>query len=562
MFEFSKGISKLDNGGGTFAKLSLSMIAMSTGLLILAAALKVIGTISWSALGKGLAVVAGSLTVLGVAAWALQGLTGPLLLVSAALAAFGAALLITSQGIIAFAGAYTLMSAIGQDISNTLLSIMVEAIASLIELLPSVILGIGKALVNVSGQLVAIVTELIRIVAVALLDNVPTIIDTSLTLLLSVLVALRDNIYQFATVGADIVINFLQGIRDRIGDLIVVAAELVGAVVIGIGQAVPVLVDAGLKMIIEFINGLAEAIRTNAGELGAAFGNLAAAIIEGIVAGFGMAVASFGSNLLGFGSGIVDGIRALFGGEGTSEEAQNTGSNIVDNVTAGIEDRRDFVYGVATETGEQTAKNMDASEEATESGKNTLNGLIVGLQDSNLLEQIRQQGINAGNVYMEAYRSVMDEHSPSRVMEKLGLFTIAGLVRGLSDAADVEDAGESVGQILLNSISEAASAAEEILDSDMNPVISPVIDLTNVNQGAAAINSMLDTDASYNAALAIGNAGLAGMKNQNGGIFNPVINIDFTINKAGGELTEFDLSQYGKQIADEVNVRLGKLLWR
>ena len=561
IFGFAVGVSKLA-GAGSFAALSVSMVAMASGLLILSAALKVMSSMSWAQLGKGLAVVAGSLGALGIAALVLQGLTGPMLLVSAAIAAFGAALLIASQGIIAFVGAYGLMSAIGQDISNSLLNIMVEAVASLIELLPSVILGIGKAIVNIGGELVAIVTQLVGILIDALMNNVPRIIDTSLELMFTLLAMLRENAQRFAEVGGDIIANFLRGAAEKIDDIIIAAAQLVGSFAIGIGQAVPILVDAGLRMITDFLNGLAEAIRSNAGEIGAAFGNLAAAIVEGIITGFGSVIASFGGNLLSFGSSIIDGIVGLFSGGDANEEAQNTGGDLVTSVSAGIEANRDFVYQTAAETGQETAKNMDASKEAVISGKNTLEGLIVGLQDSALLSQIWQEGLNAGNTYMEAYRSVLDINSPSRKMEQFGLYTIAGLVRGLSDASEVENAGESVGNILLDSISKAADAAEEVLSSDLNPVISPVLDLSDVTSGASAISSLLDSDASYKAALAVNSANLATANNQNGAISSPVINIDFTINKAGGELTEFDISQYGKQIADEVNVRLGKLLWR
>ena len=561
IFGFAVGVSKLA-GANSFAILSVSMIAMGTGLLIMAGALKLLGSMSWGEIGKGLVALAGGLVLLGVAGTAL-GVISPLLVTGAiALSAFGGALLLVSKGLLAFAGTYAIISAFGKDISGGLLNVLTEAFAAIIQLIPSFILGIGQAVLNVADKIADMFTQLISIGIKVIIDNVQRIIEAWTILLMTLLTTIRDEIYMFTVLGSDILINFLQGVRDKLPELIIVVFEVIGAFVTALGEGLPILIDAGQRMIIDFINGLAESIRANAGDFGAAIGNLCSAIVEGIVAGFGSAVATFGGNLLGAGANLIDGIKNLFGGGVASEGAEESGSDLVFSLGSGIENNSGSVYSIAEETGKETAEKMNASEEATTSGKDTLNGLAIGLQDPELLEQIRQQGINAGNVFMEAYRSVVDINSPSKEMEKLGLYTISGLVRGLSDLVDVNKAGQSVGQAVLDSISQATSIIDDTLENDLNPVITPVLDLSNISNGASAISSMLDAGASYNAAFAVNGSRMRASEIQNSGISSPTINVNFTVNQAGGEFDNDTIARYSRQIADEVNVKLGKLLWR
>ena len=67
-------------------------------------------------------------------------------------------------------------------------------------------------------------------------------------------------------------------------------------------------------------------------------------------------------------------------------------------------------------------------------------------------------------------------------MAKSGKFTILGLIQGLKDNGAVETAGREVGTMVLTSIQSAIEAANSILGDDLNPVITPVLDLSNVQK--------------------------------------------------------------------------------
>ena len=163
-------------------------------------------------------------------------------------------------------------------------------------------------------------------------------------------------------------------------------------------------------------------------------------------------------------------------------------------------------------------------------------------------------------MFMLGYNSEMDQHSPSREMIKEAKFTVAGLIEGFKDLSDVSNAGETVGKAVYNSIASALSLANELMDDAMNPTITPVVDLSEIKANSGAIQGLFSNDLAYNGALSVSSLRTA-YENQNGYNNNPItVNVDFTVNNAGRDLTEADVMKFSKQISKEVDVRLGKLL--
>ena len=557
---FVAAMSKV--GGGSFAVISASMLLLSTALLGLGAALALMGSMSMETITKGLTGLAGALVIIGMSG-ALFGTVAPLMLLFAtALGAFGLALTATAQGIMQFVAAYALLSAVGGDLANNLLNIFVEAVALIIEAIPGVILGIIQAVLNVAGELVNLVSQLIDIVIQALTQNVPKIIEAGFSLLISLLTGIRDNLYEVVTV----------------------AVAIIEQLALALGDNLPILIDAGFKLIIDLINGLAESIRNNAGDLGAAIGNLASAIIEGIIGGLISAVGSFGEKMIDFGRGLVDGIRGWFDGSESTNANQGSGEKVVsdietgmkdetptlldqtktlgndtvDSYKQGVDDNKPTLLQSITTMGEEVVTEMDVSDDAKTSGESTLGGLYNGLTSPTWLSNIAAAGRQAGRTFMDAYNSEVDINSPSKEMEESGQYTIAGLVKGLSNATKIEETGHEIGAMVLNSIRSAIEAANSILDDSLNPTITPVLDLSNIQQNAGAISSLFGANASLNSALAINSGGYGLI--QNGEKPAIEVNIDFNIDNSGKDITDLDISRWGRQITDEVNIRLGKLL--
>lgn len=500
---FVAGMQAFGGGGLGLIAVGAGLTILSGGLIVLAGALYLMGSMSWETIGKGLATIAGSLLVIG-GLGALLGIVSPALLIfSLALATFGIALGAVAEGIIKFVGAYALFSAVGEDLSQNLMTIFEEAFATIIELIPSLILGIVKAVLNLAGELVALIGQLIDIVLTALIQNVPKLISGGFTLLLSILKGIRDNIYNVITVSAEIILELTKGLIDNL----------------------PLLIDAGFKLLISFINGLADAITNNAGEFGTAVGNLAGAIITGIIDALLSAVSSFGEKIGSFGKKLLTGIADWFNGSETKEEtkgvgeeivgsisnsmddkkaelesqSENLGSSAIESLTRGVESGKDNLLRSVDVMMTDTTNNMDASSEAESSGVNTLSGLYTGLTNPGWISKIRGAGSSAASAFKEGYDSTMDQHSPSREMERTGRFTVLGLINGLKETGGIEETAKNVGSLIINSIQNAIDAANSILDDDMSPIITPVLDLTNIEANAGTISDIMN---SHNSLLA------------------------------------------------------------
>lgn len=124
---------------------------------------------------------------------------------------------------------------------------------------------------------------------------------------------------------------------------------------------------------------------------------------------------------------------------------------------------------------------------------------------------------------------------------------------------EVEEAGTDSGSAVISALSSAIQAANSILDEDLNPVITPVLDLSNVQANAGSISSLLGARQSYNLAIQNGGKSLA----LAGGIGSiqsgkaVTLNATFNVN-ANKEITRTDVQKWSSWLVDEINDSLGR----
>lgn len=111
----------------------------------------------------------------------------------------------------------------------------------------------------------------------------------------------------------------------------------------------------------------------------------------------------------------------------------------------------------------------------------------------------------------EAAKKNLDIHSPSRVFAKIGEFAGQGFINGL---ANYNDLSENAGMTLAM---RAVKAASEMIDDgiDTNPVITPVIDLSNVEEGTRRLSAMLSADQAITVNTDMNRAAMASLANSN-----------------------------------------------
>ena len=125
-------------------------------------------------------------------------------------------------------------------------------------------------------------------------------------------------------------------------------------------------------------------------------------------------------------------------------------------------------------------------------GANVSRGLAYGIESMSWL------AVNAMTYTCEAVisaaRQVFDQHSPSKVFESIGTFNMLGLANATADSSYLAiSAVHQAGDNYISEMTSVLSPLSTLLTDgmDLTPVITPVIDLSNVQNGVGAISNML-----------------------------------------------------------------------
>ena len=155
---------------------------------------------------------------------------------------------------------------------------------------------------------------------------------------------------------------------------------------------------------------------------------------------------------------------------GKSEEAAEAGKEVSDSAADGADSKY--------------SKFLTAGEYAGD-------GFIKGLLRKKA--KAYNIGYEIGDEAARGMEAGLDEQSPSKRTEKIGVFADEGLIIGLlKKKKDVYDAGTYIGTATMSGISTALQLVSETIQNgiDVDPTIRPVIDLTDINNKTAEINAL------------------------------------------------------------------------
>ena len=472
-------------------KAALSMIAMSSALLLLAGAFKVMASIPATSIVKVLLGFAGTLVVLGVAAAVLGPLTGGILMLSAAMVGIGIGILAAGAGLTALSAGIIALSG----------SLMVA----------------GPMLVN---AIVAIITSLLQACA--------TLIP------------------MFVNVGLDIVLNLLVGIYNKLPAIASMAILIVLKFLLTIAEMLPVIVQTGVTVIIAFINGIANAIRENSGAIIMAVDNLLASVFYLVLDVLQKIVGTI-PLVGGFLSDGIEDLKGTIDEHFSEEDIAAITERSMNGATQGIENSKqdaaasaeslsDTILGSLDamkkgfeESGDMSVESliesfMNGQDQVSDAGSDLSDSAVEGADKEGLKTEMTTvgkyggQGINNGlneykaTVYNTGYaigraavkgaRKGLDEKSPSKAMFQVGKFADQGLINGMIFLKEaVGDSAYEVATGAVDTISavlnDVSSIIDGSLDFDSSPTITPVLDLSNIQNGTNAIDGMLSGTRSF-----------------------------------------------------------------
>lgn len=138
-----------------------------------------------------------------------------------------------------------------------------------------------------------------------------------------------------------------------------------------------------------------------------------------------------------------------------------------------------------------------ANAEATGGGPFTSGGNFVAGVASGTYSRIQDAydaGFAVGEAEMRGYDDATNTNSPSREMFKRGVYAIQGLVKGLEDnSSEVYGETSSIGNMMINTLQSAMAQVAMLASEqfDISPVITPVVDMTNITAATGSINGAL-----------------------------------------------------------------------
>lgn len=97
---------------------------------------------------------------------------------------------------------------------------------------------------------------------------------------------------------------------------------------------------------------------------------------------------------------------------------------------------------------------------------------------------------------LEAAKNELNEHSPSKETYEIGKFFVLGFSNGIEKYTDVAvSASESMAESTTTGLNSAVKAMSDmfLLDDEYQPTITPVLDLSEIQNGANQIDSILST---------------------------------------------------------------------
>lgn len=492
------------SGAGGILASAAAMVVMATALTILTVPLVILGQMSWESIAKGLVAFGGALIIMGIAGVALAGLTPVLLALSGAMALFGVGLLAMGAGV-------------------TMISVALPAaVASIMGAITAFIVGLGAAIsalaLTLAGSAAAITASIV-ILGKAIIDAVVQLVPPLVNGVLFLIQALLESL---ATYGPGIITAFV--------DIII---ALLGVIEIKL----PELVEAGVNLAISFIAGIAQGIIDHTDEALEAMGMLVNSLVYFALSALQTLVQEIpfiGDDIAGALEGVKNSVKekvdsAEFeeagkaGGDrldkglnSKKNDIRNTGISLGDEGVTGtleklgdwgdagtqsVEEMVDkmyhqegFVKTAGADLSIEGASGVDSMlGEWQSSGNNTVDGLVGSLTSGWNLDRLFNSGASMAGSVNAGYNSALMINSPSKKMMWAAEMTVEGLVQGFNDfGSRAATSGTKLGEGVLDSISTTLSMIDDVMgEDDFSPVITPVLDLTNVEQGASQLDTLL-----------------------------------------------------------------------
>lgn len=532
-----------------------ALLVISAALNLLALALKALGSMSLEAVIISLVTLAGTLAIIGGAAVLLTPVIPVILSLAGSIALFGAACLAVGAGVLAFSAGLSALAVSGTAGAAALVAIL----TSIIGLIPMIIKQIGIGIVELANVFIegapaigkaflALITTLLTV----LVSVTPQIVTAMMNMMSSMLQGIASYIPQIVQSGIDIFVAFVTGLTSRINEIVNVVINFINTFLYSLASNGPRLATGAFNAMTIFMNSLADTVREKTPELISAMGNLAGAMIEGLVNGIFGGLGQVANSILTLGSEALNGIKDFLGIHSPSTEFQSVGQYVAQGFAIGLDQNQNAVLTSINsladnaliamqsnsekymETGRAlvnfmiTGINLSSSqvilafrtmtEKAlgeinsrqylfVDAGKNLVSGFVAGIKSK--IEEAAAAAAQMAQSASEAARNNLKVNSPSKVFMEIGKYVSQGFSQGITKYSDlavssIKEMGNDSSSALMTLSKTILNAVNDSMDDEF--VITPVVDLSDVYTKSSIINDQLSKQSSIVVSSSFGKA--------------------------------------------------------
>lgn len=474
-------------------KVMTGSLAGAAALLIVAGALRILapvlvafGNMSWGQIAAGLIMLAGAFTVIGVAGLLLTPLAPTLLILGAAITLIGVGCLAAGAGITAFAaGLASLIASL-----STVGSSIQDFINTLIESIPLLIQKLGEGFVKFvevivqNGQVItdAFVTILTALVT-AIGEVVPLIVDALLNILTQFVESIAEYSPRIVSAIAETLVSLIETIAEYTPQFVKAGADLIIGFIDGLSENIPRIAESGMNLIRTFL----DAISTYVPEVVDAGMNMIIDLINGMANAISANTPQLVSAMQNLINAIIDaGVALLTGSVGTF---LSKGGELIGGLIDGIKGKvGDVVSAVSSIISACKDGLANIGSEFINIGSNIISGLVSGIKSG--ISDVASAISDVASSAVSKAKSALGIHSPSKVFADIGMYSDKGLAKGLIKYSNVVT--KAAGNVANNMIDVMNNSISKIsMDGlDSQPTIRPVFDMSSVEEGADAINGL------------------------------------------------------------------------
>jgi tape measure domain-containing protein len=185
-----------------------------------------------------------------------------------------------------------------------------------------------------------------------------------------------------------------------------------------------------------------------------------------------------------------------FGKNGKARKSKThaTGQKAGEDLAKGVKDSGPKITKESWTAGKTVTKTMTnaIAKQPNAIGRNVGDGLIAGMRAKEAA--VAAEAANLASIATGSTKKKLKVKSPSRVFAEIGKYSAQGLAIGMQNYSKVvQTAAANVGDDAVASIKNSLRGLSEAINSnvDVNPTITPVLDLSQVQKDASALGGLI-----------------------------------------------------------------------